>query len=504
MVIAESQLGWSLLQSGKWPDARTAFESALSRESCGETLHGLADTLWWSGDLKGSIEYYQEAFAAYREEGNTLGAATAAFSLAMTYKCCLGNDAAASGWLGRAQSVAEEGDPTLIQGWLWSFQAYMAVDKDLDEAERYNAMSLAFAAKTGDRDLELVVNSTQGVVEIMRGRVEEGIRLIDESMAALSVGENKRALTFVIVCCAMLIACELIADIRRARDWFHIGERFMAQFENLYLFAECRMTYGGTLFALGQWARAERELISAVRETQDVYIAMNSMGRARLARLYISRGELEAAEEVLAGIENEIWALPPLAGLKLAQGDPSTALSLIDRYWRLVDHKSMANAIVLQLQVSAHLALDDRDGAAAALAQLKAMAAEHGWQEVSARAHMASGSFAMASNDFGGALACFERAMTDFSSLGMAYESARARFAAATILAATNPSLAAIEAEGTRTVFEKLGARPDADAAAALLRNLGVATRPGPRTGSLLSRREEEVLALLSQGLSNP
>ena len=51
--------------------------------------------------------------------------------------------------------------------------------------------------------------------------------------------------------------------------------------------------------------------------------------------------------------------------------------------------------------------------------------------------------------------------------------------------------------------FERLGARRDADEAAALLRELGSGSRPGPRARKLLTRREAEVLALLGVGLAN-
>jgi DNA-binding NarL/FixJ family response regulator len=53
------------------------------------------------------------------------------------------------------------------------------------------------------------------------------------------------------------------------------------------------------------------------------------------------------------------------------------------------------------------------------------------------------------------------------------------------------------------TAFERLGARAHADQAAAMLRELGAGSRPGPRISGDLTRREHEVLELLSHGLSN-
>jgi DNA-binding NarL/FixJ family response regulator len=53
-------------------------------------------------------------------------------------------------------------------------------------------------------------------------------------------------------------------------------------------------------------------------------------------------------------------------------------------------------------------------------------------------------------------------------------------------------------------VFRQIGAARDADAAAALLRALGVRSGArGPRTAEELTKREAEVLELLAEGYSN-
>ena len=68
----------------------------------------------------------------------------------------------------------------------------------------------------------------------------------------------------------------------------------------------------------------------------------------------------------------------------------------------------------------------------------------------------------------------------------------------------TDKEAAAEEAKGALATFEELGAGPDADAAAALLREWGVkAVRRGPNALGSLTTREHEILALLGEGLSN-
>jgi DNA-binding NarL/FixJ family response regulator len=53
------------------------------------------------------------------------------------------------------------------------------------------------------------------------------------------------------------------------------------------------------------------------------------------------------------------------------------------------------------------------------------------------------------------------------------------------------------------SIFDRLGARTESDAAAAVLRELGIAGKSGPRAHGALSRREEEVARLVGMGLNN-
>jgi DNA-binding CsgD family transcriptional regulator len=91
-----------------------------------------------------------------------------------------------------------------------------------------------------------------------------------------------------------------------------------------------------------------------------------------------------------------------------------------------------------------------------------------------------------------------------FVELAMPYDAARSRIALARLTRTADQEAAAEEAKGALATFEELGAIPDADAAAALLRDWGVkAVRRGPNAVGSLTTREREILALLGEGLSN-
>ena len=94
-------------------------------------------------------------------------------------------------------------------------------------------------------------------------------------------------------------------------------------------------------------------------------------------------------------------------------------------------------------------------------------------------------------------------AVSAFAAQQLPLDAARARFELARTLEASQPEVAVGEAKIALAEFERLGAPRDADAAAAFLRDRGVAGRTGPKGLGLLSKREREVLALLGEGLTN-
>jgi DNA-binding NarL/FixJ family response regulator len=117
---------------------------------------------------------------------------------------------------------------------------------------------------------------------------------------------------------------------------------------------------------------------------------------------------------------------------------------------------------------------------------------------------LARGRLAAASGD-PAARAWFRVAVDEFGQAQLPMESARSQLAFATAVADESPNVARAEAKAALDCFVRLQAARDIDAAAALLRPLGLRIAPGRRAGpSPLTPREAEVLELLGHGLSNP
>ena len=97
----------------------------------------------------------------------------------------------------------------------------------------------------------------------------------------------------------------------------------------------------------------------------------------------------------------------------------------------------------------------------------------------------------------------FEQACALFEQLGMPFEAAVARLEWARVLAASDRAIAVEDARLAASAFEQLAPGLTPTRRRRCCGSWALGSRPGPRVAGDLTRREQEVLGLLSHGLSN-
>ncbi|HEX3310008.1 MAG TPA: LuxR C-terminal-related transcriptional regulator [Streptosporangiaceae bacterium] len=501
--VAESQVGagFQAMATGDWRGARDAFSAVLAVAEVPEASFGLANALFWLGDLAGTIANCEKAYAGFRRRGDPMFAAGAALALVGYNKGYLGNTAAARGWLSRAARIIENEAPEL-RGELLGATAYVTEDPVESEALARQAAEIGRA--NGHSDLELMAIHAVGQALVQQGRTEEGMALLDEAMAGVIGGEYGDPLTAAQMSCMTMVVCGSCFDLERATQWVQSLQGFIERYGCPFLYAECRTYYGRVLFENGDWGAAEALLVEAISMSQGVFEAPHAFASGTLAELRLAQGRVEDAARVLRGVEGRTEAAAAVASVRLQQGEPSAAAAVLRRRLAATSPNRLDVAAVIELLGEAEIALSDSGAAVERGRALIALGTASHCDLIVAHGERLLG-HALAASDVPAACAHLETALAAFVHAGIPYRTAQTRLMLAQVLGHRDREVAGAEARAALSVFEDLGASRDADAAAALMRDLGIrAARTGPKNVGRLTSREQEVLALLGEGLSNP
>jgi DNA-binding CsgD family transcriptional regulator len=491
--------GEAALARGDWATARSVFADALAGEDTPDACYGLARATEWAGDFATAIRMYERAFAGLRARGETrLPALIAGRELAFLHAAVYGNMAAAGGWLARARTLADDAGDCPERGWVELAEAMTTDDPDAVEAHARTAT--AIARRFGDADLHFCALGYSGTGLVLRGRVAEGMRRVDEAAVAATSGEVRDHLVVGEIYCKILLCCELALDVRRAQDWMAVADAAGQASNDLWVSAICRMHYGGVLIAAGQWAEAEDTLASSLRLYDTGMRALRSGAAVRLADLRVRQGRLDETAALLAGSEFDSYAALPLARLHVGRGENEVAVAVLRRS---VGRSgcSVGCAPAWGLLGELHAAAGRAADAQLAVDGLAALASATGLPHVRGHAELVAGLARWSQGD-DGALQHLESALAAFAQAGLPWELARTRLSMARMLAGADRQVAVADARAALRTFRELGAARDADSAAAFLRALGVGDSR-PRDPGMLTAREHEVLRLLVEGLSN-
>ena len=502
-------VGQAALKRGAWKDAKRQFQAALARGDDPAAHEGLGLAAWWLDQADLVFESRQRAYRLYRQRGDRASAARVAVWLAWDSAAFRGEMAVANGWLQRAHGLIDGQPDCAEHAWLDVREGIFAL---LEHADPDRALALANDAMrigrdVGAIDFEMIGGALRGFALVTAGQVPEGMRQLDEVNAAVLAGELSNPVAIGLAGCYLVGACERVRDSERAAQWCRRLKRFCTTWGLRPLLAVCRTQYASMCVWRGDWAEAEKELVTATDELVASRPAMSGEGQARLGELRRRQGRFDEAAELFDEAGHHPLALLGRVALGLDRGEPKKAADLADRYLRhLPKQNRTERAAGLELLTRASAAVGALDRARQALAELEAIARDVQTEPLEAAASLARGHVAAAAGDEDDARRHFEDAVDLFQRSGAPFETARARLDLARTLGRLGQTSAALE-EVRRAVraLSGVAAAFELSQARALEAQLQAAPTTGksrsPAVG--LTRREIEVVRLIAGGASN-
>jgi DNA-binding NarL/FixJ family response regulator len=490
-------------EAGRWEEARAAFAAAAAADESADAVDGLGRACWWLGDVRSALRHRERAFTLLRATGRDDEAVIAALDLCIWYLTNLENDAAASGWLARAERAAERTTDSVVRGWVVLVAAYLSPDATAQRDGLDQALRLA--AEASDDGLQAMALADLGLLLVAGGEVEDGMALLDEAMATALGANHGRPEVVVWSICNMLAACSLADDLRRATQWCRVAEEFTENHGCPFLQARCRAHYGSVLVATGNWALADPELRWALSMSEDVGRQPLIEARTALALLRLRQGRLAEATQLAEALDTTSPAAALVtAEVLLAAGRPGEATALLRAGLGLLRPDDPQGDLLAAALTEAYLAAGDTAGAEATLVGRRADPPRSALPRGRAVLTRSEGLVAAASRDGTTAVRRLAEALAAFTRQDLPFEAARTRLDLARTLATDDPEAAVGHASEALRDLRRLGAADESAAAASLLRELGVVPGPEPRDPGVLTRREQDVLTLVADGLSNP
>ena len=279
-----------------------------------------------------SVAWLERAHQRYLEGGQTLRGIRCALWLGLNL-ASRGQIGPATGWLGRAQRLLENEGECAERGYLLlpaMFQHEAAGDFAAAAAAAGEARPHRRAF--GDRDLFALAVHGQGHMLIKDGRAREGLALLDEAMVAVTAEELSPIVTG-IVYCGVILACQEMYEVQRAREWTRaLADWWALQPEMVAFTGRCLVHRAEILQLDGSWSDALEKRGEPGSDSSETKNPAAGLARYRQGELLRLQGEFAAAEAAYREASGFGWEPQPgLAQLRLAQGRAEAAAAAIRR-----------------------------------------------------------------------------------------------------------------------------------------------------------------------------
>jgi DNA-binding NarL/FixJ family response regulator len=501
-ALAELQRGRDFYAKRQWADAHESLAAAdQTTPLSAKDLELLARSGYMLGRDDDYVNGLERAYHAHLESGDPLRAVRCAWWIGHNL-LFRGEMGPARGWFARAQrSLERERRDCVERGYVLIAALLEHVFGGDHEAAHAAAVEIAeIGERFGDQDVVAMGLMEQGHALVRQGRTEDGLRLVDETMVAVTTGELSPIVAG-IVYCNTIAFCQGVYELGRAREWTAALTRWCEQQPDMVAHNGLCLVHRAQLMTLaGTWPDALAELRRLGERYTEGVLNRRALGHAAYQQGEVHRlqGEFEEAEAAYRqatrfGREPQ----PGLALLRLAQHNGDAATAAIRRAVSET-RQPLKRAAVLPAYVEIMVAVGDLEAARSACRELEEIAERQGTDLLYAMAAKARGDVALAEGDTDAALVALRSACRAWQELDAPHEAARARV----LLGLTCRSLgdddtAEFELEAARGVFAELGATP------ALAWVDSLYPRPAPGDTHGLTARELEVLRLVAAGKTN-
>lgn len=490
----------------EWREAYLQFATADRAQPLEPgDLESFATAAWLVGEEAQAAILWTRAHHQLIDQGEVERAARLGFWLSLSL-LLQGEVARCTGWHARSKRLLRERkDVCVEQGYGLVVTGLLAMGKgNAQDAGVSFDQALALAEQFGDPDLLALALLSRGQSLIQANNIAEGVARLDEAMVMATAGEVSPVLTGIIYC-AVILTCQRIYDLRRAREWTTQLDAWCASQPDLVPYrGQCMVHRSEVLQLKGAWPDALAEVVKA-RE----HLATKSeavVGRAcyQQAELHRLRGEFAQAEQMYreagrSGCEPQ----PGLSLLLLAEGKLEAAAAaicgIVDSADSLQGPRADASRPkLLAPYVEILVATGDLETARAAADELTRIAKTFDAPLLLAASAQATGAVLRAEGKAKAALSQLREAWATWQDLDVPYECARVRVLIGQIcLELGDHETARMHFDAAQAVFTQLGAASDLGE----LERMMAGRSPGPC--GTLTDREREVLRLVAAGETN-